>query len=95
MNGVSNYVENVAVTKACATFDEVTVVVFDTVRRLSVILICCSVARNSPVHISNAFGTFLVLAGGLLYQVESSSRNSNRELEDFDTQSTEERGVYN
>ena len=89
VNGFSDYAENVAATRACAAFDELTFAVFDTVRRLSVILLCGFVARNNPARPSNVVGTLLVLAGALLYQHGSSNRNSNSESEDCDIQSAE------
>lgn len=77
LNGASDYVENVAATKACAVFDELTFSIFDTLRRLSVILICGMGLRKNPAKISNIAGTVLVLVGALLYQQGSSSSSGN------------------
>lgn len=75
LNGAGDYYENVAATKACAVFDEVTFAVFDTLRRLCVILICGFVVRRNPAGLSNFTGTLLVLVGALLYQRGGGSNN--------------------
>jgi drug/metabolite transporter (DMT)-like permease len=77
LNGAGDYIENVSATKACAIFDELTFSVFDTLRRLSVILICGFLVRKNPAHFSNISGTVLVLVGALLYQQGSSNISSN------------------
>jgi drug/metabolite transporter (DMT)-like permease len=77
LNGAGDYIENVAATKACAIFDELTFSVFDTLRRLSVILICGFLVRKNPAHLSNISGTVLVLVGALLYQQGSSNSSSS------------------
>jgi len=79
LNGASDYIENVAATHVCANFDELTFSIFDTLRRLSVILICGMGLRKNPAKFSNVAGTMLVLVGALLYQRGSSStRTSTR-----------------
>jgi len=78
LNCVGDYVENVAATKAVGLFDELTFAVFDTLRRLSVILLCGFVARKNPARISNISGTLLVLIGALLYQQGSISNSISR-----------------
>ena len=77
LNGAGDYIENVTATKACAIFDELTFSVFDTLRRLSVILICGFLVRKNPAHLSNVSGTVLVLVGALLYQQGSSNSSSS------------------
>ena len=77
LNCVGDYIENIAATKAVGMFDELTFSVFDTLRRLSVILICGFLVRKNPASISNVSGTVLVLIGALLYQQGSSSSSSS------------------
>jgi len=77
LNGASDYIENVAATHVCANFDELTFSIFDTLRRLSVILICGMGLRQNPANFSNVAGTMLVLVGALLYQRGSSSTRTS------------------
>jgi len=77
LNGASDYIENVAATHVCANFDELTFSIFDTLRRLSVILICGMGLRQNPANFSNVAGTMLVLVGALLYQRGSSSTSTS------------------
>lgn len=67
MNALSDYVECVAGTSACADFDPLTYSVLDTLRRLVVILVCGFVARSNPAGPGNLAGMFLVFTGAMLY----------------------------
>lgn len=67
VNGLSDYVENVAATVSCGLFEPLTFSVLDTLRRLVVILVCGFVARGNRAGPANVAGTLLVLSGAVLY----------------------------
>lgn len=67
LNGLSDYVENTAATASCGLFDPLSFSVLDTLRRLTVILVCGFGVRGNPAGLGNVAGTLIVLAGALLY----------------------------
>jgi hypothetical protein len=58
----------VAATAACAAYDPLSFSVLDTLRRLSVIVVCGMGVRRNPTGVANVLGTLIVLVSALLYQ---------------------------
>ena len=78
LNGLSDYFENVAATASCGLFDPLTFSVLDTLRRLTVILVCGFGVRGNPAGLGNVAGTLIVLAGALLYAAGVDHEGSQR-----------------
>jgi hypothetical protein len=76
LNGASDYIENVAATAACASFDPLSVSVIDMLRRLVVIVVCGMGARHNPAGLANWGGVLLVMAGAFLYSLSENERSA-------------------
>jgi len=78
LNGLSDYVENVAATRCCGRIEPLSFAVLDTLRRCLVILLCGFLLHGNPAGPPQIAGALLTLGGAAWYNLATARAERGR-----------------